>query len=89
LIKAPRSTHNNDGKRDPWMPQTNKGNQGSHETKVDIGVDKNSGLIQSALAMTATVHDLIPAAERMHSDEGVADSDSDNQSIGNRVLANV
>ena len=39
--------------------------------------------------MTATVHDLIPAAERMHSDEGVADSDSDNQSIGNRVLANV
>jgi hypothetical protein len=39
--------------------------------------------------MTATLRNLVPAAERVHSDEGVADSNSDNQTIGNRVLANV
>ena len=45
LIAAPSSTKNKEGKRDPEMHQTKKGNQWYFGMKVHIGVDKDSGLI--------------------------------------------
>ena len=45
LIAAPSSTKNKEGKRDPEMRQTRKGNQCYSGMKVHAGVDKDSGLI--------------------------------------------
>jgi len=45
LIAAPSSTKNTEGKRDPQMHQTKKGNQSYFGMKVHIGVDKDTGLI--------------------------------------------
>ena len=57
LIAAPSSTKNKEGKRDPDMHQTTKGDQWYHRfaegcaygMKVHAGVDKDSGLIQSVV----------------------------------------
>jgi IS5 family transposase len=76
LITAPSFTKNKGGKRDPEMYQTMKANQCYHRyaegfaywKKVHIGVDKNSGLIQSVATTAANVHD-IPAAELLHGDQ--------------------
>ncbi|GGK53511.1 hypothetical protein GCM10009103_54760 [Pseudomonas koreensis] len=43
LINAPSSTKNKDGKRDPEMRQTKKGNQYYFGAKAHIGVDDESG----------------------------------------------
>ncbi|WP_141562791.1 transposase, partial [Pseudomonas sp. ICMP 8385] len=43
LINAPRSTKNKDGKRDPEMHQTKKGNQYYFGMKAHIGADDESG----------------------------------------------
>lgn len=45
IINAPSSTKNGDGKRDPEMHQTKKGNQWHFGMKVHIGVDEHSGLV--------------------------------------------
>lgn len=74
LIAAPSSTKNKVGKRDPEMYQTKKGNQWYHRfsegfaygMKVHIGVDKDSGLIHSAVTTAANMHDLTPVAELLH-----------------------
>ncbi|AZE49374.1 Mobile element protein [Pseudomonas chlororaphis] len=44
LIHAPSSTRNQDGKRDPQMHQTKKGNPYYLGAKAHIGADKDSGL---------------------------------------------
>ena len=77
LIAATSSTRNKDGKSDPEMHQTKKGNQGSHRfaegfaygRKVHLGMDKDSGLIHSVATTAADVQDLTPAAELRHGDE--------------------
>jgi IS5 family transposase len=71
LIAAPSSTKNKEWKRDPEMHQTKKGNQWYFGMKVHLGVDKDSGLIHSVVTTAANVHDLIPAAELLHGDDGV------------------
>ncbi|WP_122741180.1 IS5 family transposase, partial [Pseudomonas viridiflava] len=43
IIHAPSSTKNKDGKRDPEMHQTKKGNQYFFGMKAHIGVDAESG----------------------------------------------
>ncbi|AZE50683.1 Mobile element protein [Pseudomonas chlororaphis] len=45
LIHAPSSTKNKDGKRDPEMHQTKKGNQYYFGAKAHIGADDESGLV--------------------------------------------
>ncbi|RMU37942.1 ISPssy, transposase, partial [Pseudomonas syringae pv. primulae] len=45
IIHAPSSTKNKDGKRDPEMHQTKKGNQYFFGMKAHIGVDAESGLV--------------------------------------------
>jgi IS5 family transposase len=49
LIAAPSSTKNKEGKRDPEMHQTKKGNQWYFGMKVHAGVEKDSGLIHSVM----------------------------------------
>ena len=71
LIAAPSSTKNKEGKRDPEMHQTKKGNQWYFGRKDHLGVDKDSGLIHSVVTTSANVHDLTPAAELLHGDERV------------------
>ncbi|WP_141562787.1 transposase, partial [Pseudomonas sp. ICMP 8385] len=43
LINAPSSAKNKDGKRDPEMHQTKKGNQYYFGMKAHIGADDESG----------------------------------------------
>jgi IS5 family transposase len=84
LIAAPSSTKNKDGKRDPEMHQTRKGNQWCFGMKVHAGVDKDSGLIHSIVVTAANVHDLTPAAELLHGDEAVVYGDAGYQGIAKR-----
>jgi IS5 family transposase len=58
LIAAPSSAKNIEGKRDPEMHQTKKGNQWYYGMKVHIGVDKDLGLIHSVITTAANVHGL-------------------------------
>ncbi|GHK91156.1 IS5 family transposase [Escherichia coli] len=58
LIHAPSSTKNRDGKRDPEMHQTKKGNQYYFGMKAHIGVDDESGLVHSVVGTAATVADV-------------------------------
>jgi transposase, IS5 family len=92
LIAAPSSTKNKEGKRDPEMHQTKKGNQWYHRfaegcaygMKVHAGVDKDSGLIHSVVVTAANVHDLTPVAELLHGEEEVVYGDAGYQGIAKR-----
>ena len=84
LIAAPSSTKNKDGKRDPEMHQTKKGNQWYFGMKVHAGVDKDSGLIHSVVTTAANVHDLTTAAELLHGDEEGVYGDAGYQGIAKR-----
>ena len=57
IIGAPSSTKNQDGKRDPEMHQTAKGQQWYFGMKAHVGVDSRSKLIHSVLASAANVDD--------------------------------
>jgi IS5 family transposase len=57
LIAASPSTKNKDGKRDPEMSPSKKGNQGYFGMKAHIGVDARSGLVHTMKATTGKVHD--------------------------------
>ncbi len=58
VIHAPSSTKNKDGKRDPEMHQTKKGNQYYFGMKAHIGVDDDSGLVHSVIGTAANVADV-------------------------------
>jgi len=53
LIHAPSSTKNQDGKRDPEMHQTTKGNQLYFGMKAHIDADAGSGLVHSVVGADA------------------------------------
>ena len=55
LIHTPSSTKNKDGKRDPEMHQTKKGNQHYFGAKAHVGVDDDSGLVHSVVVTEANV----------------------------------
>jgi len=55
LIHAPSSTRNKEGKRDPEMYQTKKGNQYYFSMKAHIGVDDESGLVHSIMDTVANL----------------------------------
>lgn len=57
LIAASPSTKNEDGKRDPEMTSSKKGNQWYFGMKAHIGVDAESGLVHTAGVTTGSVHD--------------------------------
>lgn len=76
LIHAPSSTKNQDGKRDPEMHQTKKGNQYYFGMKAHIGVDDESGLAHSVVGTAATVADVTQVDKLLHGDENVVCADA-------------
>ena len=69
LINAPSSTKNKDGKRDPEMHQTKKGQQYYFGMKAHIGVDDESGLVHSVVGTAANVADVTQVDKLLHGDE--------------------
>jgi IS5 family transposase len=69
IIGAPSSTQNKDGKRDPEMHQTKKGNQWFFGMKAHIGVDSKTKLIHSVAATSANVHDKHALTSLLHGRE--------------------
>ena len=55
ITHAPRSTKNEDGKRDPDMHKTTKGNQYFFEMKAHIGADVQSRLAHHVHGRAANV----------------------------------
>ena len=55
IIAAPKSTKNKEGKRDPEMHQTKKGNEWHFGMKMHIGTDAELGLVHS-LTTTSDDH---------------------------------
>lgn len=69
IINAPSSTKNREGKRDPEMHQTKKGNQWYFGMKAHIGVDSKTKLIHSVAATPANVNDSQVLPDLLHGDE--------------------
>jgi len=69
IIDAPSSTKNKDGKRDPEMHQTRKGNQWYFGMKAHIGVDSKTKLIHSVAATAANTHDSQLLPDLLHGEE--------------------
>jgi IS5 family transposase len=57
LIAASPSTKNKEGRRDPEMSQSKKGNQWYFGMKAHVGADAESGLVHTAGVTTGKVHD--------------------------------
>lgn len=68
LIKAPSPIKNKAKKRDPEMSSTQKGNDWHFGMKLHIGVDAHSGLVHTAGAITAKVHDCVALPELLRKD---------------------
>ena len=69
LIAAPPSTKNREGKRDPDMSQTKKGNQWYFGMKVHAGVDARSGLAHTIGVTTAKVADVSQTPNLIREDD--------------------
>jgi len=76
LIHAPSSTKNQEGKRDPEMHQTKKGNQYYFGMKAHIGVDDESGLVHSVVGTAGNVADVYPSRRLLHGAENVVCADA-------------
>jgi transposase, IS5 family len=69
IISAPSSTKNKDGKRDPEMHQTAKGQQWYFGMKAHMGVDSRTKIIHTILASAANVHDREALPHLLHGRE--------------------
>jgi len=69
LIAASPSTKNKEGKRDPAMRSSKKGNQWYFGMKAHVGVDAKSGLVHTAGVTTGSVHDARVMARLMREDD--------------------
>jgi transposase, IS5 family len=69
IIGAPSSTKNKDGKRDPEMHQTAKGNQWYFGMKAHVGVDSSTKLIHTIVASAANVADALALPDLLHGNE--------------------
>ena len=76
IVSAPSSTKNKEGKRNPEMHQTKKGNQWYHGMKIRAGVDAGSGYVHTITATSANVHDIDEAAKLIRDDDEVIYGDS-------------
>lgn len=75
IISAPSSTKNKEGRRDPEMHQTKKGNQWYHGMKVHSGVDAGSGYVHTITGTSANVHDIDEIAKLIRKEDEVAYGD--------------
>jgi IS5 family transposase len=69
IIGAPSSTKNQEGKRDPEMHQTAKGQQWFFGMKAHVGVDSRTKVIHTVLASAANVHDREALPHLLHGKE--------------------
>ena len=76
LIHAPSSTKNKDGKRDPEMHQTKKGNQYYFGMKAHIGADSESGLVHSVVGTAANVANVTQVDKLLHGEENLVSGDA-------------
>ncbi len=76
LINAPSSTKNKEGKRDPEMHQTKKGQQYYFGMKAHIGVDAESGLVHSVVGTAANVADISQVDKLLHGEENKVGADA-------------
>lgn len=70
IISAPSSTKNREGKRDPEMRQTRKGNTWFFGMKVHVGTDLK-GLVHTVVVTDAAQADINQLPELMHGEEEV------------------
>ena len=84
INSAPLSTKNARQKRTPEMPQSKKGNQGYFGMKTRIGVDTQSGLVQSVTGTAANVADIIQTHQFLHGEEQEASADAGFQCVKKR-----
>lgn len=84
IVTASSSTKNKDGKRDPEMHQTKKGNQWHFGMKAHIGMDAESGLVHTVVGMAANVNDVTQAADLLHGEETDAWGDAGYQGVDMR-----
>jgi len=75
LIAAPRSTKNQDKKRDPEMSHIKKGNQWHFGMKTHIGVDAESGLIHTVECTAGKVADNTMLKNCLHGDKALVFAD--------------
>jgi IS5 family transposase len=85
LISAPSSTKNRQGKRDPEMHQTRKGNQWYFGMKGHFGVDSRTKLIHAVAATPANVHDSACLPDLLHGEETRVWGDSAYQGQGDVI----
>lgn len=76
IIAAPSSTKNKEGKRDPEMHQTKKGNQWYHGMKVHAGVDAGTGYVHTITGTAANIHDIDETVHLLREDDEVCYGDS-------------
>lgn len=84
LIGAPSSTKNQDGRRDPEMHSTKKGEQWYFGMKAHIGVDAQSGLVHTVVGTSANAHDVTQADKLLHGEESYALGDAGYQGVEKR-----
>jgi IS5 family transposase len=85
LIAAPPSTKNKDGKRDPEMHQSKKGNDWHFGMKARIGVDAASGLVHTVIGTAGNVADVTQAGALLHGDEIAALGNAGYQGVKKRA----
>lgn len=69
IIAAPKSTKNEEGKRDPEMSSTKKGSNWYFGLKAHIGVDHKTGISHSVEVTTAKIHDKDKQLDLLHGSE--------------------
>ena len=87
LIAAPSSTKNKDGKRDPEMHSSKKGNQWYFGMKAHIGVDADSGLAHTVSGTAGHVADVTEGNSLLHGEETVVFADAAYQGADKRLDA--
>lgn len=70
IARAPSSTNNQTGTRDPETHQTRKGNQWLFGMMAHIGTDVASGLVNTVVGTPANTHDLTVAGNLPHGGDG-------------------
>lgn len=86
LIAAPTSTKNSDGKRDPEMSSTKKGNQWYFGMKAHIGADTANGLVHTVIGTAAKVPDVTMTDSLLHGAEKAVFGDK-GYTTGDRTLS--
>jgi IS5 family transposase len=76
FTEAPSSAKNSAKSRDPEMKQAKKGNARHFGMKAHTGADAGTGMVHSAEATGANVHDLDVARKLIRDDDGFVNGDA-------------